>query len=162
MCLPSSEDSPLIPDSRLHWCEIRGKKLIRKQYTSSDYKFFQALRNDIIVRKLGIAPQLKYISVPDRSTWTEYVDGQSLHHLCTEDLITHTEKSEFAEKLIEYMNLLHQLGLCNLDLHRGNIIVRHHDNKAMLVDIDEAKQYPLNSFIYQLYCIRDQKELSDK
>ena len=139
--------------------EIQGEKFVRKQYTSSDYKFFQALRNNLIVRKLGITPKLRYVSVPDRSTWTEFVDGPSLHYLCKNDLIGQVEKTGFAGKLIEFKSLLHQLGLCNLDLHLGNILVRRYDNGAMLIDIDEAKHYLSSSFLYQLYCIKDQKRV---
>lgn len=139
--------------------EINGRKFVRKRYTASDYKFFQALQNYLIIKKLCITPKPRYVSLPERCIWTEFIDGPSLHYLCVNDLITQKERSEFAAKLIEFKNSLHRLGLCNLDLHRGNIILRRTDNRAMLVDIDEAKHYSANSLLFRLHCIKDQKRV---
>jgi hypothetical protein len=140
--------------------EINGKKYVRKRYTPYDYKFFQALRNNLILDGLDIVPRLKYTNLHERCTWTEYVDGPSLDYLSLNNLISPTEKSEYSKLLINFKETFHKLMLCNLDLHRGNIIIRTHDNRAMQVDIDEARHYPAGGLLYRMYCIRDHKRVA--
>jgi hypothetical protein len=140
--------------------EIQGKKYVRKRYTPYDYKFFQALRNNLILDGLDIVPRLKYANLHKRCTWTEYVDGLNLDYLSVNNLISPTEKSEYSKLLINFKESFHKLMLCNLDLHRGNIIIRSYDNRAMQVDIDEARHYPAGGLLYRMYCIRDHKRVA--
>jgi hypothetical protein len=140
--------------------EIHGKKYVRKRYTQYDYKFFQALRNNLILEGFDIVPRLKYLNLHERCTWTEYVDGPSLDYLSVNNLISPTEKSEYSKLLINFKESFHKLMLCNLDLHRGNIIIRGDDGKAMQVDIDEARHYPAGGLLYRMYCIRDHKRVA--
>lgn len=139
--------------------EINGKRYVRKSYTSCDYNFYRGLRNNLMVRNLGISPQLEGVSVPGRTLWIEFVAGPSLHDVSETTVMSQAEQDSLFRQLNEFYDSLHQLGLCNLDIHRGNIILRSSDGQPLLIDMDEARLYSKDNILYKLYCILDRQVL---
>ena len=66
------------------------------------------------------------------------------------------------EQLNGIHDALHDLGLCNLDLHRGNIIMRRSDGRPIFIDLDEQRLYPRNNSRFKLRCRIGRKKLNEE
>ncbi len=142
--------------------EIDGKKLVRKSYTPCDNKFYLGLRNNLMVRHLGISPPIRYVSIPDRAVWTEFVEGPSLTTVSNTTSFSDLKQQWLISTLNGFDHALHQIGLCNLDLHRGNIIMSPPDGKPVFIDLDEQHFFPRKGFLFKLRCRIDRISLNEE
>ena len=144
---------------RIALVEIKGKWLVRKSYTPCDYKFYQCIRNNIMVKDLGISPPLTYVSIDERTVWIEFVRGFQLHDISETGCLPASGLDRIFAQLNFFYDTLHGIGLCHLDLHRGNVIYRECDGKPILIDLDESRLFSNKGLIFKLHCINDRKRL---
>ena len=147
---------------RVSLVEIDGQKLVRKSYTPCDDKFYLGLRNNLLVRHLGISPPIRYVSIPDRTVWIEFVEGPSLTTVSNTTSFSEHEQRRLIDTLNHFDDFLHRIGLCDLDLHRGNIIMRVPDNKPVFIDLDEQRYFPGKGFLFKLRCRIDRIRLNEE
>ena len=144
---------------RIALVEIKGEQFVRKSYTPCDYKFYQCIRNNMMVADLGISPPLKFVSIKERTVWIEFVRGTQLHDISEAVCLPASCLEKIFSQLNFFHDTLHGLGLCHLDLHRGNIIYREGDNKPVLIDLDESRLFKKKRLVFRLHCINDRKRL---
>lgn len=139
--------------------EIRGKKFVRKSYTPCDYKFYRCIRNNMMVEDLGFSPPLHYVSISERTVWIEFVHGVQLHDISEDGCLSTSSLNNIFSQLNFFHDALHELGLCHLDLHRGNVIYKELDNQPVLIDLDESWSFKKRGLLFRLHCINDRKRL---
>lgn len=144
---------------RIALVEIKGKRFVRKSYTPCDYKFYQCIRNNMTVADLGISPPLKFVSIKKRTVWIEFVRGAQLHDISETTCLPASGLEKIFSQLNFFHDALHGLGLCHLDLHRGNVIYKEGDGKPVLIDLDESRLFKKKRLMFRLYCINDRKRL---
>lgn len=144
---------------RIALVEIKGERFVRKSYTLCDYKFYKCIRNNMMVEDLGISPPLKFVSIKERTVWIECVRGTQLHDISETAWLPASRLEKIFSQLNFFHDTLHGLGLCHLDLHRGNVIYREGDGKPVLIDLDESRLFKKKRLMFRLYCINDRKRL---
>lgn len=72
----------------------------------------------------------------------EYIEGESLSDIVNKHGALHETKAvDYIRQVADALDFVHKRSINHLDVKPANIMVRHSDNKAILIDFGLSKQY---------------------